>query len=223
MNIGWLEVTVAAFVLTVISGAFLARGRNWLEPGFWKGFAIGGSLVMFILLWILTFDTLKKISMGSERVPSPTVINHKIGYEYNADRRMYVPVIGEEELFFGKKWSEEEAYQLVTKGKLVIQSRNCMDCHTLLGNGAYYAPDLTKAWLDPKWETMIKPMLKVETREEAIATWLMNTDKYPTWTRKMPNLGLSKDEAMAVVAYLKFMSAIDTNGFPDHFGKTASK
>jgi nitric oxide reductase subunit C len=24
-----------------------------------------------------------------------------------------------------------------------------MNCHTLLGNGAYYAPDLTKAWLDP--------------------------------------------------------------------------
>ncbi len=26
-----------------------------------------------------------------------------------------------------------------------------MNCHTLLGNGAYYAPDLTKAWLDPAW------------------------------------------------------------------------
>lgn len=33
-----------------------------------------------------------------------------------------------------------------------------MSCHTLLGNGAYFAPDLTKAWLDPKWETMIMPM-----------------------------------------------------------------
>ena len=33
--------------------------------------------------------------------------------------------------------------------ELTMQAKNCMGCHTLLGNGAYYAPDLTKAWLDP--------------------------------------------------------------------------
>ena len=34
----------------------------------------------------------------------------------------------------------------------------------------------------------------------------------------MPNLKLTREEAVAVVAYLKWMSAVDTNGFPIHFG-----
>ncbi len=54
-----------------------------------------------------------------------------------------------------------------------------MDCHTFFGNGAYYGPDLTKAWLDAAWSQIWMPM---------------------TGT------------------YLKWMSAIDANGFPAHFG-----
>ena len=33
----------------------------------------------------------------------------------------------------------------------------------------------------------------------------------------MPNLNLTKKEAESVVAYLKWMSSIDTNGFPANF------
>lgn len=201
--------------------ALFVRGKDWLDPGFWAVFAIVGSLIMFSVLWFLTFDTLKKMSLGSKRVPSPTVINHRVGYEFDPERKIYVPTIGEEEPFFGKKWSEDEAIQLITKGKLAIQSRNCMDCHTLLGNGAYFAPDLTKSWLDPKWETMIKPMVGAQTKEEAIAKWIQNPQYYATWQRRMPNLKINEEEAKAIVGYLKFMSAIDTNGFPDHFGKSS--
>jgi len=34
----------------------------------------------------------------------------------------------------------------------------------------------------------------------------------------MPNLHLTQEEAQAVVAYLKWMSSVDANGFPSHFG-----
>jgi nitric oxide reductase subunit C len=33
----------------------------------------------------------------------------------------------------------------------------------------------------------------------------------------MPNLGITEEEARATVAFLKWMSAIDTNGFPGNF------
>ena len=33
--------------------------------------------------------------------------------------------------------------QTAVDGKRVFQAYNCMDCHTLVGNGAYFAPDLT--------------------------------------------------------------------------------
>lgn len=217
MKVGWLEVVVATLFISIVISLILARGRHWLEPGFWKVAATVTSVVMTVSLVLLTLDTSRKISMGSKRVPSPTVINREIGYVYNPDRRAQEPVFGKEVGFFGKLWDEKEAEKLITKGKLVIQSRNCMDCHTLLGNGAYYAPDLTKAWLDPKWERQMMPVTGAKSREEAIKTFLMHPDKYPTWTRRMPQLGLDEEEAMSVVAYLKYMSSIDTNGFPANF------
>lgn len=222
MDFGWLDITVASLVLTAIIGAIWTRGRNWLDPVFWKRYAIVGSLVMFIFLWILTFDTLSKTQIGTDRVPSPTVINYKITYEYDANKGYYMPRVhkDQKELLFGKEYSEEEAMELLVKGKLVIQSRACMNCHTLLGNGAYYAPDLTKSWLDPKWEKVMIAATQSKTKEEAMVKFLMYPDKYATWTRRMPNLGITEDEAKAVVAYLKWMAAINTNGFPDHFGES---
>ncbi len=217
MKIGWLEVVIATLFVSILVSLILARGRHWLEPGFWRVAAVVTSMVMVVTLILLTFDTLSKVSMGGKRVPSPTVINNEIGYVYNPDRRAQEPVIGKQTGFFGKVWSEEEATKLITKGKLVIQSRNCMNCHTLLGNGAYYAPDLTKAWLDPKWERQMMPVTGAKSREEAIKIFLIHPDKYPTWTRRMPNLNIDEEEAVALVAYLKFMSAIDTNGFPANF------
>jgi nitric oxide reductase subunit C len=35
----------------------------------------------------------------------------------------------------------------------------------------------------------------------------------------MPDLGITADEAKGLVAFLKHMSSIDTNGFPRNFGK----
>ena len=34
----------------------------------------------------------------------------------------------------------------------------------------------------------------------------------------MPNLHITEPEAVATVAYLKWLSAVDTNGFPPNFG-----
>jgi len=35
----------------------------------------------------------------------------------------------------------------------------------------------------------------------------------------MPNLGITEAGALAVVAYLKWMAAVDTNGFPPNFNQ----
>jgi nitric oxide reductase subunit C len=97
-----------------------------------------------------------------------------------------------------------------------------MNCHTLLGNGAYYAPDLTKAWLDPKWAQMIQTT-GAKTREEAMAKFLQHPEMYPTHERRMPNLKITEKEAQGLVAFLKHMSSIDTNGFPRNFSKTVEQ
>ncbi len=209
----------------------MAKKSVWSDNRFWARSAAWITGFASVLLIWLTFDTAGQIAMGTDadlqngvtkRVPGPTVINYKITYEMDTARGHEVPVIGEKELFFGRDdYSEEEAGALLHLGKLGSQTKNCMNCHTLLGNGAYYAPDLTKAWLDPAWgpEGSMQAMTGKDTKEEAMAEFLQHPSTYPTHARMMPDLGITADEAVGLVAFLKHMSSIDTNGFPRNFGK----
>lgn len=220
----------------------MAKKSVWTDNRFWQRSATWVTGFASILLIWLTFDTSAQIDMGTDadvkqgvakRIPSPTVINYKITYELSKKRGHEVPIIGgndgegnslfqEKEKFFGRDdWSEEEAAELLHLGKLGSQAKNCMNCHTLLGNGAYYAPDLTKSWLDPAWgpEGSLQAMTGKDTKEEAMAEFLQFPSKYPTHERMMPNLGITAEEAKGLVAFLKHMATIDTNGFPRNFGK----
>lgn len=185
----------------------------WSSESLWRKTAIWVTAFMAVVLILLTFDTVRKITAGSERVPAYSVINQKIFYEYDDDRGYQVPRIGEPAALFGETLDEASAEALVTLGKLTVQAKNCMNCHTLLGNGAYYAPDLTKAWLDPGW-------VHEDMREEMMVQFLIdpagNARTFGTG-RRMPNLAITEDEARGVVAFLKWMSSIDTNGFPRGF------
>jgi len=211
----------------------------WTSISFWRRSAAWVTGFAVILLIWLTFDTMGQISMGTDadlkkavaekkelnRVPAPTVINYHIDYKMSKRRGHEVPVIGPKEPFFGKEWSPKEAAALLHLGKLTSQAKNCMDCHTLLGNGAYYAPDLTKAWLDPAWQKggPMQAMTGKNTKEEAMAEFLQHPSQYPTHARMMPNLGITAKEAQGLVAFLKHLSSIDTNGFPRNFSKTVDQ
>ena len=185
----------------------------WASEDVWRKWAIWVTAFMAVVLIFLTFDTVAKITAGGDRVPGYDVINKRIYYKFNSERNMQEPVIGDDAPLFGKMLSPGEAEELVTLGKLTVQAKNCMNCHTLLGNGAYYAPDLTKAWLDPGWGAEA-------AREQLMISFLMdpmtNARTYGT-NRRMPQLDITEAEARGVIAFLKWMSAIDTNGFPRGF------
>lgn len=185
----------------------------WASESFWKKTAIWVTAGSFVVLMFLTLDSLKQTAVGSQRVPGFAVINQKIDYRYQDKLHRSVPVIGDEELLFGQRYSEEQAEALVALGKRTVQAKNCMNCHTLLGNGAYYAPDLTKAWLDKSW-------ISVEAREDLMMRFLLNPEQNARTFgsgRKMPNLDITPEEAKGIMAFLKWMSSIDTNGFPYQF------
>ncbi len=163
----------------------------WASESFWRKTAIWVTAGMFVVLILLTFDSVAKITAGSTRVPGYDVINQRIYYRWSRERKIQVPVIGAEAPLFGRRLSPEEAKEMVSHGKLTFQAKNCINCHTLLGNGAYYAPDLTKSWLDPAWAGE-------GVREKLMVSFLMdptvNARGYGT-TRRMPKLGLTEDEA----------------------------
>jgi nitric oxide reductase subunit C len=192
----------------------METGPWWSSESLWRKTAIWVTASMLVILIVLTFDTAAKITAGSsDRVPPYSIINRRIYYRLDNDRGYQVPVIGDEAPLFGRTLDESEAEALVTLGKLVVQSRNCMNCHTILGNGAYYAPDLTKAWLDPAWAAE-------SVRERLMIDFLMDPMTHARTFgtgRRMPQLDITEEEARGVVAYLKWMASIDTNGFPAHF------
>jgi len=182
----------------------------WSSETLWRKMAIWVTAGMAVILIGLTFDAVRQITAGGERVPAYSVINQKIFYEYNDARGYQVPRIGCAEALFWVALDEADAKELVTLGKLTVQAKNCMNCHTLLGNGVYYAPDLTKAWLDPGW-------VAEEVREQLMVEFLMDPEKNARTVgtgRRMPRLGITDAEARGVIAFLKWMASIDTNGFP---------
>lgn len=88
----------------------------------------------------------------------------------------------------------------VAHGKQIWEDNNCMGCHTLFGEGAYYAPELTKA-VDRRG----KPWLQMFLRDpEAM---------FPG-ERKMVNYHFTSEEVDAVIAFLEWCGNVDLNGFP---------
>lgn len=88
----------------------------------------------------------------------------------------------------------------VNRGKIIWEKNNCMGCHTIFGEGAYYAPELTKAY-ERRGEGYIKAVL-------------MSKTPWGPRGRKMVAYGMSEEEAKDVVAFLKWAGEADLNGFP---------
>ncbi len=89
----------------------------------------------------------------------------------------------------------------VVAGKRAFERRNCNDCHTLLGFGAYYAPDLTRAYK--------------RLGEDAIKRRLAEPEKVfaDSW-RKMPQQNLSTAEIDEITAFLRWVSNIENHEWP---------
>jgi cytochrome c2 len=131
-------------------------------------------------------------------------------------------------------------YQAVD-GKRVFQAYNCMGCHTMVGNGAYLGPDLTEeykrvgpAWLAAflpsagGWPTtaavraqLLDPNQQADTGTDSIEAYLkkfpgaaQRIERRGGGTTMMPNLPFSKDEIGQLIAYLKYTSAMNTEGWP---------
>ena len=98
----------------------------------------------------------------------------------------------------------------VVNGKLAWQKYICVDCHTILGNGAYYAPDLTKAW-----NRFLDRSGGDEAMAEGALIAFLKNPPAPTDTRRgMPAYAMSDVDASSIADYLKWTSKIDTNGWP---------
>jgi len=91
----------------------------------------------------------------------------------------------------------------VIAGKHVWHRKNCINCHTLIGEGAYFAPDLTKI---------------AQHRGDAyLRQFLQDPSRYYSEERHgrlMPNPRLSDQQITEVIAFLTWVSHIDNQNWP---------
>lgn len=88
----------------------------------------------------------------------------------------------------------------VVRGKMIWDDKNCMGCHTILGEGAYYAPELTRV---------------VERRgAEWIRIFIRDPEAMYPGKRRMTKYDFSEDQITDVIQFLDWIGKIDTNGFP---------
>jgi nitric oxide reductase subunit C len=104
---------------------------------------------------------------------------------------------------FARLTHEEALDSHVVAGKHVWHRKDCINCHTLLGEGAYYAPDLTKI-TQLRGEAYLRQFLKDPSR-------FYSEEQHG---RLMPNPNLSDQQIGDVIAFLTWVSNIDNNNWP---------
>lgn len=127
------------------------------------------------------------------------------------------------------------------EGKRDFQAYNCMGCHTIVGNGAYLGPDLTDiygrvgpAWLAAflpspgTWPTAVAVSAQLQDSTIAAASKATTLNAYYAaypdarehierrggQRSYMPNLPFRSGEVGELLAFLKYTSEMNTEGWP---------
>jgi len=102
-----------------------------------------------------------------------------------------------------KRDNRDAITPVVAQGKLLWEENDCIGCHTLLGEGAYFAPELGNVYT------------RYGNSLEAIKGFIMSRPKDGIpGRRSMPQFNFTDEELDALAEFLKYSSEIDTAGWP---------
>lgn len=93
-------------------------------------------------------------------------------------------------------------------GKEIWEKHSCINCHALLGEGAYFAPELGNVWL--RWGGAENP----ESARNGLKTWMRIQPTGVSGRRQMPAYDLTEVELDALIDFFEWISRIDTQGWP---------
>ena len=99
-----------------------------------------------------------------------------------------------------KQTRQDQLTEPVRRGKHLWDRSNCMGCHTLLGEGAYYAPELTKV-IERRGPVFVRAMLT-------------DPEKMYPGQRRMWKYDFSEQDKDDLIAFFTWIGGMDLNGFP---------
>lgn len=95
---------------------------------------------------------------------------------------------------------EQLSNPAIAAGKKIWEENNCIGCHTLMGEGAYFAPELGNVYK--------------RRGPDFIKAWMQVQPTGAPGRRQMPNFHLNEKQLDDLVAFFKYVSEIDTAGWP---------
>ena len=106
---------------------------------------------------------------------------------------------------FPERTNAAQMTEAVVRGKLVWEQNNCIGCHTMLGEGAYFAPELGNVFIRRGEDAGFKPFLQARMKIQPLGV---------PGRRAMPQFHLSDQEVDDIAEFLKWTSKINTNQWP---------
>ncbi|NOR51711.1 MAG: c-type cytochrome [Gammaproteobacteria bacterium] len=99
-----------------------------------------------------------------------------------------------------KRDHRENITAQVENGKMLWEKNDCIGCHTILGEGAYFAPELGNVY--------------TRLGKDGIKNWIKIQPLNIPGRRQMPDFGFNDQELDDIAEFLKWTSEIDTNNWP---------
>jgi nitric oxide reductase subunit C len=103
--------------------------------------------------------------------------------------------------------NEGQLTESVVLGKKVWENNNCVGCHTLLGEGAYYAPELGNVYKRLGAEDE-------ETFKTYLSGWMAAQPLDTPDRRKMPQFHLTPKQINNLADFLIWTSKVNTQEWP---------
>jgi len=101
--------------------------------------------------------------------------------------------------------NRENITEAVARGKLLWEDNNCIGCHTLMGEGAYYAPELANVYDRRGGEEGFNAFMQI---------WMAMKPLQVPDRRKMPQFNLTEQEVDDLAEFLKWTSKINDANWP---------
>ena len=96
----------------------------------------------------------------------------------------------------------------VALGKEVWERNSCINCHSLHGEGAYFAPEVGNVMT--RWGVLDDP----EAAFETLDAWMQAQPSGIEGRRQMPQFHLTPEETRALSEFLRWADQMDTQGWP---------
>ncbi|WP_282052726.1 c-type cytochrome [Phaeobacter inhibens] len=98
--------------------------------------------------------------------------------------------------------------EAVALGKRVWERHSCINCHTLHGEGTYFAPEVGNVMT--RWGVQDEP----EEAFEILNSWMESQPSGVEGRRQMPYFELTEEETRGLAEFLRWADQTDTQGWP---------